>query len=89
MTSDQFTKASDGTCNNLVGVLTNKLLEMVIVEINKSDMQQKIQTKLVHPLMYLLYRQLYPYLYAFIIIIFLMFIMLITLLIAFFMYLKR
>lgn len=89
MTSNPLNRTDSSTCNNLVGVLTNKLLEMVIMELNKSDMQQKIQTNLIHPLMYLLYKQLYPYLYAFIIIIFLMFVMLITLLVAFFMYLKR
>lgn len=89
MASDKFNTNEGTACNNLVGVLTNKLLEMVIMEVNKNDMQQKIQTKLIHPLMYLLYKQLYPYLYAFIIIIFLMFVMLITLLVAFFMYLKR
>lgn len=89
MASNQFNKADGVGCNNLVGVLSNKLLEMIIIEINKSDMQHKIQTKLIHPLMYLLYKQLYPYIYAFIIIIFLMFVMLIALLVAFFMYLKR
>lgn len=89
MTSDQYHKTDSAACNGLVGVLTNKLLEMVILEINKNDMQQKIQDKLIHPLMYLLYKQLYPYIYAFIIIIFLMFVMLITLLVTFFTYLKR
>lgn len=85
---NKVNKENDG-CNNLVGVLTNKIVEMVMIEINKSDMQNKIQTSIIHPLMYLLYKQLYPYLYAFIIIFFLMFIMMITLLVCFFTYLKK
>lgn len=89
MTPNNGSKTDNVGCNNLVGVLTNRLLEMVIAEVNKSDMQQKIQTKLIHPIINLLYKQLYPYIYTFIIIFFLMFIMLITLLVAFFMYLKR
>lgn len=75
--------------NNLIGALTNRILEMIIIEINKTDMQCKIQNSIINPLMYLIYKQLYPYLYAFIITIFLMFIMLIALLICFFIYLRK
>jgi hypothetical protein len=75
--------------SNLIGALTNKMLEMIILEINKTDMQCKIQNSIINPLMYLLYKQLYPYLYAFIILMFLMFIMLIALLICFFIYLRK
>ncbi len=75
--------------NNLVGALTNKILELIIMEINKTDMQCKIQNSIINPLMFLIYKQLYPYLYAFIILIFLMFIMLIALLVCFFIYLRK
>jgi len=75
--------------NSLIGALTNRILEMVILEINKTDMQCKIQNSIINPLMYLIYKQLYPYLYAFIILIFLMFVMLMALLICFFIYLRK
>lgn len=77
------------TNNNLVGALTNKILQMIIMEINKTDMQCKIQNSIINPLMFLIYKQLYPYLYAFIILIFLMFIMLTALLVCFFIYLRK
>ena len=79
----------NNSSNNLVGALTNRILEMIIIEINKTDMQFKIQNSIINPLMFLIYKQLYPYLYAFIILIFLMFIMLIALLICFFIYLRK
>lgn len=83
----QYTQNASNS--NLVGALTNKILEMIIMEINKTDMQYKIQKSIINPLMYMLYKQLYPYLYAFIILMFLMFIMLIALLICFFIYLRK
>lgn len=75
--------------NTLVGTVTNKILEMLMIEINKPEMQCKIKNSIINPLMYLIYKQLYPYLYAFVILIFLMFIMLIALLVCFFIYLRR
>lgn len=75
--------------NTLVGTLTNRLLELIILEINKSEMQVKIKTQVINPLMYMLYQQLYPYIYAFVIIICLILFMVITLVISFFLFLKR
>jgi len=69
--------------NKIVKMVTNKLLELLILEISKSDMKHTIKTKLIHPLLYLLYCQLYPYLYAFVIVLILMFIMLVVIMIFF------
>lgn len=74
---------------SLVGSLTNRMVEMIIIEINKREMQTKVQDKIIHPLMYMIYKQLYPYIYTFIILFFLMFIMLCILLVCFFNYLKK
>lgn len=78
-------------CNNntLVWSLTNKLVDMIIAEINKKEMQCKIEDKIIHPVMDMIYKQLYPYIYTFVIIIVLMFLMLITLSISFFIYLRK
>jgi hypothetical protein len=89
MQSQYAQRTHNTSSSNLVGALTNKILEMIILEVNKSDMQCKIQNSIINPLMYKLYKQLYPYLYAFIIIVFLMFTMLIALLICFFIYLRK
>ena len=75
--------------NALIGVLTNKVLDLVMVEINKTSTQDQIKTKIVHPLLFMLYKQLYPYLYGFIAVILLMFVMLVVLLVFFIIYLKR
>lgn len=75
--------------NDLVKALTNRVLELVMLEINKSSTQDHIKTKIVHPLLFMIYKQLYPYLYAFITIILLMFIMLVVLLVYFIIYLKK
>jgi len=75
--------------NEIVKVITNRLLELVMVEINKSTMQENIKTKIVHPLLFMIYKEFYPYLYGFIAIILLMFIMLVVLLVYFIIYLKK
>jgi hypothetical protein len=75
--------------NTLVWSLTNRLVEMIISEINKNEMQGKIQTKIINPVMYLIYKQLYPYIYTFVIVVVLMFLMLIVLLVSFFIYLRK
>jgi hypothetical protein len=79
----------DHTQNTMVGSLTNKLVDMIIMEINKADMQVKIHKQIVNPVMCMIYQQLYPYIYAFVIVIVLIFFMMITLLVNFFIYLKR
>lgn len=90
MQSPQYRQQThNNSSNTLVGAVTNKILEMIIIEITKTDMQCKIQNSIINPLMYLIYKQLYPYLYAFIILIFLMFVMLIALLVCFFIYLRK
>lgn len=77
-------------CNNdLVKLVTNKVVDMIMVELNKDEMKKNIHEKIIHPLMYMIYKQLYPYIYAFIIVIFLMFIILICLLVIFIIYLRK
>jgi hypothetical protein len=89
VSSSQTFQSSVCKNNTLIGTLTNRLLELIIIEINKSDMQVKIKKQVINPLMYMLYQQLYPYIYAFVIIICLILFMVITLVISFFLFLKR
>ena len=76
-------------CNNLIKTLTNRVLDLVMLEIGKSEMQDQIKTKVIHPLLFMIYQQMYPYIYVFIAVISLMFIMLIVLLIFFIVWLKK
>lgn len=75
--------------NDLIKILTNKVLDLVILEVTKPEMKEIIKDKVVNPLCYVIYLQLYPYLYSFIILIVLMFFMLILILIFFLMYLRK
>lgn len=75
--------------NDLIKILTNKVLDLVIIEVTRPEMKDVIKNKLVHPLLTVIYLQLYPYLYSFIILIVLMFLMLILILIFFLNYLKK
>lgn len=75
--------------NDLVKTITNKVVDMIMAELNKDEMKQNIQDKIIHPLMYMIYKQLYPYIFTFIIVIFLMFIILICLLVFFIIYLRK
>jgi hypothetical protein len=74
---------------DIIKTLTNKVLELVMIELNKHDMRILIKDKIVHPLLYLIYCQLYPYIYTIVIIILLMFVILIVLLVFFIIYLKK
>lgn len=78
-------------CKNfeLIKVISNRVLDLIMGEINKDDMKVNIKKKIIDPLLYLLYCQLYPYIYTFVIIILLMFVILIVLLIFFIIYLKK
>jgi hypothetical protein len=75
--------------NELVSTITNKVLELVIVEISRDDMKETIKAKVIHPLLYMVYCQLYPYIFTILIIIILMFLILLTLLVVFIVYLKK
>lgn len=74
---------------NLIKNLTNRVLDLVVLEIGKAEMQDQIKTKVIHPLLFMIYQQLYPYIYVFIAVIFLMFIMLIILLVFFIVWLRK
>lgn len=75
--------------NEIIKLLTNRVLELVMMEIGKADMQENIRNKVIHPLLFMVYKQLYPYLYGFLAIIFMMFIMLVALVVFFIIYLKK
>lgn len=87
MSQDDSTAGCKPT--SLVGGLTNRLVEMMMVEIKKPDMQTKIKNQIIHPVMDMIYKQLYPYIYTFITVFFLIFCMLFALLVCFFIYLKK
>lgn len=52
----------------MVQKLTNKLIDMVINEINKDDMRIVIRKKILNPLLQLIYIELSPYIYGFLVI---------------------
>lgn len=73
----------------LVKVITNKVLDLIVVEINKDEMKDTIKNKVIHPMLYMIYCQIYPYIFTVVIIILLMFIILIILLVFFLLYLRK
>ncbi len=88
--SAKKTSVKDGVKDGgIIKIIVNKLLDLIMIEINNVEMKENIQKKIVHPLLYMIYCQLYPYIYTFIIIIILMFLILITILICFILYLKK
>lgn len=46
---------------NLVRTITQKIITVIIDEVNKDDMQKMIKTKVITPVIQLMYRDLYPY----------------------------
>lgn len=83
-------KATSSNKNgDVIKLITNRVLDLIMIEINKADMRENIKNKIIHPLLYMIYCQLYPYIYTFIIIILLMFVILIVILIFFILYLKK
>ncbi len=75
--------------SDIIKNLTNKVLELIVIEIGKDEMKNNIEKKIINPLMFMIYKQLYPYIYTIIIVIVLMFVMLICLLVFFIIYLKK
>ena len=75
--------------NDIVHQVTNRVMDLVIAEINKTEMKDTIRSRVIHPLMEMIFKQLYPYIYTFIIIIFLMFVMLVVMLTTLLIYLRR
>lgn len=73
----------------IIKMLTNRVLDLIMIEINKDDMKENIKKKIVNPLMYMIYSQLCPYIYTFITVILLMFVILIVILVFFIFYLKK
>lgn len=75
--------------NELIHTITNKVLELVILEISKEDMKETIKAKIIHPLLYMIYCQFYPYIFFAFVIFILMFLILLALLVVLILYLRR
>jgi hypothetical protein len=76
--------------SDLVRTITNKVLDLVILEINKDEMKEMIKTKVIHPLISIIYHQLYPYIVALVVSFVLILLMLLfVLIICLILYLKR
>ena len=76
--------------NDLVKIITNKVLDLVILEINKNEMKVVITNKIIHPLMNLIYSQLYPYIIALVVsFVLILLILVFVLIICIIMFLKK
>lgn len=75
--------------HGIVHQLMNKIVDMLIVEINKNEMQDTIRTRVVHPLLEMIFKQLYPYIFTLVLVVSLMFVMLIVMLVTLLMYLRK
>ena len=47
--------------NELARSITNKLMSLVVAEIQTAEMQKSIKDHIVQPVIHLLYKELYPY----------------------------
>lgn len=74
---------------DLIKVITNKIFDLIVQEIQKETMKEAIRLKVVNPLMTMIYKQLYPYILSFVVFLFIMFGMVLFLMIAFILYLKK
>lgn len=52
------------TCNKAIKLMTSKVVNMIVNEMNKSDMQDIIRQKIINPVINMMYTQLYPYIIA-------------------------
>lgn len=59
------------TGQEMMRKLANRVLEMVINEMNKEEMKTTIRVKLLNPLLHMIFTEVYPYIYVVGIIIFL------------------
>lgn len=83
-----YDQAQSKNCS-MVSTITNKLIGMIITEIQKPEMQNQIQSHIINPVIFIIYKQLYPYIYGFVVVVALMFIMLLALLICFILHMKK
>jgi hypothetical protein len=75
--------------NDLIRNITNKVINMVSNEMNKSEIQIHIRKKIINPLISIIYHELYPYIYALVIVIMMILVFTILILICLiFIYLK-
>ncbi len=74
---------------SIVRAITNKLLDLVIVEIQKTEIQHNIKAKIIDPLLVMIFKQLYPYIYGVLALVFLIFVSLVVLVVFFVMYMKK
>lgn len=54
-------------CNKAIKLMTSKVVNMVVTEMNKSDMQAVIRQKIIIPVINMIYAELYPYIIALIV----------------------
>jgi hypothetical protein len=52
----------------MIQKVTNKLLDMIVNEVNKEEMRVVIRKKILNPLLHMIYIEVAPYIYGFIII---------------------
>jgi Ca2+-dependent lipid-binding protein len=76
--------------NDIVKTFANKIIDLIIIEINTKDMKDTIKKKIIHPLLTLIYSQLYPYIVAFFVsFVMILLILIFVLIICMIMYLKK
>lgn len=55
------------TNNTAIKLIASKVINMVVSEMNKSDIQEVIRRKIITPVINMIYAELYPYIIALII----------------------
>lgn len=51
--------------------LTNRFLDMIVLEMNNEEMKDTIRSKLITPLLHMIFTEIYPYIYGLFITVFL------------------
>lgn len=57
----------DPTSKNVVKMLSTKVIQLFIEEVNKSDTQSLIKRRVITPVINMIYAELYPYIVALIV----------------------
>jgi hypothetical protein len=51
-------------CENVVKKLTNRVIDMIVIEMNNEEMRDTIKKKILNPLLGMIYVEVYPYVYG-------------------------
>lgn len=62
-----MSEKQDTACNKAIKLMTTKVVNMIVNEMNKSDMQMMIRQKIINPVIQMIYAELYPYIMALIV----------------------